>query len=358
MISASQKAPKSEKCDGVAEDRGGVARLRERFHHPARDDEEREPERGEEVGRERPREARLAVAPEVGLVAPHREADHGCDCDPERQAAAARRAAELAVVADHRAQDHVDAPEDQDRRHEIAREDADPREAEEVVQDHHAGEHEREREDVAPAVEAVPEAREQVRLECDPAERRDEDERGDDPRAPAAEDRPREERVRLPRARAEVRAGHRIGDVHPVADERDRDRRREAVAAVVDLEAEEHVGEAGDERRPEPQEVPHGAAPVERNDAGVGGRIVVRDRLVERRALEREVVSQILFDLVRPVVPVVVRHAVTPLCGLTRFGASLRAAADGFRTSSSRRRPCRRRRRASARSRSRGRRAE
>ena len=101
------------------------------------------------------------------------------------------------------------------------------------------------------------------------------------------------------------------------------------MAAVADLEAEEHVGEAGDERRPEPDEVPHRAALVERDDAGVGRRVVVLDRLVERGALELEIVAQILLDLVRSVVPVL-GHAVTPLCGMTRFGASLRAAADGF----------------------------
>jgi hypothetical protein len=61
---------------------------------------------------------------------------------------------------------HVERPEDQERRDEVARKHADPREAEQVVEDHHARDDERQREDVAPAVEAVPERDEQIRLKA------------------------------------------------------------------------------------------------------------------------------------------------------------------------------------------------
>jgi hypothetical protein len=105
--------------------------------------------------------------------------------------------------------------------HEVAREDADPGEPEQVVHDHHAREQQRQREDVPPAVEAVPERHEQVRLERDPAERGDQDEERDDPRAADAEDGARQQRVRLPGPRAEVRAHQRVGDVEPVAEQRD-----------------------------------------------------------------------------------------------------------------------------------------
>jgi len=261
------------------------------------------------------------------LVAPHREADHRDDGDPERQAAPRRRAAHLPAVADEALQHHVEAPDDQDRGHEVAREDADAREPEEVVEDHHAPEHERDREDRAPAVESVPEDREQVRLVPDPAERGDEDERRDDPRAGEAEDRPGQKCMRLSRARPEIGAKHRVDNVDRIADHRDRDRRGEAVAAASDLETEEHVGEPGDERRPEPYEVPHGTALVERDDAGLTRRVVVLDRLFELTALERQVLAQIV-DVSRQLVRVVFGHACLlrrpdrPTC--MRVGANLR----------------------------------
>ena len=277
--------------DGEAERGGRIRRLRELLHHPSGHREEDEPQARKEVGRQRPEEPRLAEPPEVGLVAPHREADHRGHGDPEWEAAAGRRPAELPVGVDHGLDHHVDAPEDQDRGDQVAGEDADAREAEQVVEDHQPGEEQRQREDVPPTVEAVPERDHQVRLERDPAERRDQDERRDDPRADEPEDRPRQERVRLAGARAEVRAEHRVDDVERVAKGRDADRCGEAVAAVVQFEAEEHVREAGDERRPETHEMPHGPPPVERDDAGIAGRIVVLDRLVERLALEREIVA-------------------------------------------------------------------
>src|SRR6266480_2991971 len=106
----------------------------------------------------------------------------------------------------------------------------------------------------------------------------------------------------LARSRAEERTDHRIGHVEAVAEERDSDRGREAVASVVQLEPEEHVREAGDERRPEAHEVPHGPAPVERDDARVARRVVVLDRLVEGGALEREILTQVV-DVVRDLLP-------------------------------------------------------
>ena len=300
-----------------------VGRVRQVGHHPAADREEQEPEeQRERVGGQRPPEARLAVAEDVGLVPPHRKADHDRDAGEEREPAAALRVVVEDPGVAHQHLDHeIDDPDDDQRRHEVAREHGDAREAEEVVDDHQAGEDDRQQLDVAPAVETVPDLNHQPRLEAGPAGRADDDEDRDEPRARDAEDRARQERVRLAGARAEVGRRHRVRDVDPDPEYRDHGRRAEVVTAGVELGADEEEREAGGERCPEPGEVPDRAAPVERHDAGVARRIVVPDRLVERLALEREVLPE-LRDVVRDLltrmvvkVPRARRHRQSPCLG-------------------------------------------
>src|SRR5262249_13885732 len=133
------------------------------------------------------------------------------------------------------------------------------------------------------------------RLEAGPARGADDDEDGDEPRAGDAEDRPRQQRVGLAGARAEVRGDERVRDVDPDPERGDARGRSEVVAAGVQLGADEEEREAGGERGPEAGEVPDRAAPVERHDPGVARRVVVSDRLVERLALEGEVLPQLCY---------------------------------------------------------------
>src|SRR5438876_6303476 len=148
---------------------------------------------------------------------------------------------------------------------------------------------------MTPAVEAVPDLRHQPRLEPGPARCTDDAEDRHEPRARDAEDRAGQERVRLAGARAEVRRHERIGDVDPDPEHGDERRRAEVVAAGVELEADEHEREPGGERSPESGEVPDRSAPLERHDPRVARRIVVPDRLVERLALEGEVLPQLSY---------------------------------------------------------------
>src|SRR5207248_63938 len=89
-----------------------------------------------------------------------------------------------------------------------------------------------------------------------PAGRADDDEDGDEPGARDAEDRARQERVRLARARAEVGREDRVGDVDPDPEHGDPRRRAKAVAAGIELGADEEERKAGCKRRPGPGEVP------------------------------------------------------------------------------------------------------
>ena len=90
------------------------------------------------------------------------------------------------------------------------------------------------------------------------------------------------------------------------------------MAAVADLEAEKHVGEARDERRPETHEVPHRTPLVERDDSRLARRIVVLDRRIELLALVGDIAAKVL-DVVRDLLGMVIRH-----CFLPRRGALVR----------------------------------
>jgi hypothetical protein len=66
----------------------------------------------------------------------------------------------------------------------------------------------------------------------------------------------------------------------------------------VDLGADEQKREAGRERRPKRDEVSDRPPPVERDEAGRAGGIVVRDRVMEGFALDLDVAGEVVLDLV------------------------------------------------------------
>src|SRR5258706_15160933 len=99
------------------------------------------------------------------------------------------------------------------------------------------------------------------------------------------------------------------------------------MAAVADLEAEEHVREPGDERRPEAHEVPHRATLVERDDARLARGVIVLDRRVQLLALKRDVAADVL-DVVRDLLGVVIRHVSSRSWGRL-CGTSLESRPDG-----------------------------
>src|SRR5262249_37069689 len=118
---------------------------------------------------------------------------------------------------------------------------------------------------------------------------------GPEPRAGDAEDRPRQERVGLSGARAEVRRDDRVRDVDRDPEHRDPGCGAEVVAAGIELCADEQERETCRKRRPEPCEMPDRAAAVERHDSAVARRVAMLDRLVEGLTLEREVFPQLRY---------------------------------------------------------------
>jgi hypothetical protein len=99
------------------------------------------------------------------------------------------------------------------------------------------------------------------------------------------------------------------------------------VAAVVNLKAEEHVRESGDKRRPQSHEVPHRPSLIERHDAGLGGGVVVADRLVERCALEGEIATDFVH-VVSDLFPMVLGHLRHPTVRGPEMPGSLRSCVD------------------------------
>src|SRR5207248_1021038 len=135
--------------------------------------------------------------------------------------------------------------------------------------------------------------------------------RGDDVGPAGPEDRSSQQRVRLPGTRAEIGAEQRIGEVDADAERGYADGSGQRVPGVVDFGAAEQDREAGRECGPQGDEMPDRTSLVERHQAR---RIVVRDRLRQRLALDLDVVVEILLDLVGQLlwtVPVLRRFGLT-----------------------------------------------
>jgi hypothetical protein len=173
--------------------------------------------------------------------------------------------------------DHeINAPDHQNRRNQVPGEQADPGETEQVVEDHRCGQRDRDRRQLRPPVEAMPQPDEDASLETDPAERRNHHQQRHQPRADPPEHGAGEERQRLPGLRAEVGADQRVGHVDPVSEQAGAGRDTKGEAPVIHDEPGHHEREARDQRRPQSHEVPHRPALIPRHDASpASGEIVV-----------------------------------------------------------------------------------